>query len=74
MTTLMLDVWKCARKVCGWEGLPVMKNFGELGEAPTCGRCGTEDVFPKNDGGWDRPEVEPGGRRAPSHDPSYDDN
>jgi hypothetical protein len=50
------QVWKCAKKTCGWEGTPVSKDFGDRGKAPTCGQCGSEDVFPKNDGGWPKEE------------------
>jgi hypothetical protein len=47
------ESWRCA--VCGWEGVPPLKQFSGGGTASVCGRCHAEDVFPVNDGGGDNP-------------------
>jgi len=44
------------------------KKFGKESRYHVCPKCGSEDVFPSDDGGWDLPR-----RPMREHDP-YDDD
>ena len=50
------EVWKCAT-ACSWEGPKSTlktKDFGRLGKTDVCPKCESEDVFPRDDGGWEK--------------------
>lgn len=49
---VLLEVWGCAK--CKRHVLPTVKNLGAAGEAKVCSHCGSEDIFPLDDGGWSK--------------------
>ena len=60
------EVWKCAT-ACSWEGPKSTlqtKDFGRLGKTDVCPKCESEDVFPRDDGGWEKGAEEQARNRA----------